>query len=75
MTLSVHNGGAPIVADALPFVFEPLAREPSDAASHCIGLGLLIAGTVLSAHSDDIDVTSSNAAGTTRAARLPKGLA
>ena len=75
VTLSVHNGGAPIPADALPFVFAPLARGHADAAGHSIGLGLFIARAVVSAHGGDIDVTSSNAAGTTVTVRLPKGLA
>ena len=32
VTLAVHNGGAPISAEALPFMFEPLARGTTDNA-------------------------------------------
>ena len=40
VTLAVHNGGPPIPADVLPFVFEPLARGRAEGASRSIGLGL-----------------------------------
>ena len=75
VTLAVHNGGAPISAEALPFVFEPLARGTTDNAGHSIGLGLFIARAIVSAHEGQIDVTSSSDAGTTFTVRLLKDLA
>jgi signal transduction histidine kinase len=72
VTLAVHNGGAPIPAEVLPFVFEPLARGRAEGASHSIGLGLFIAWAVVSAHGGDIQVSSSTDEGTTFTVRLPK---
>jgi signal transduction histidine kinase len=72
VTLAVHNGGAPIPEDVLPFVFEPLARGRGEAAKGSIGLGLFIARAIVSAHDGDIQVSSSTDAGTTFTVRLPK---
>ena len=56
VTLAVHNGGAPIPPEALPFIFEPLARGQAENAtgSHSIGLGLFIARAIVSAHGGEI---------------------
>jgi signal transduction histidine kinase len=72
VTLAVSNGGTPIPADALPSIFEPLARGQSDAGQQSIGLGLFIARAIVSAHGGQIDVTSSSGDGTTFTVRLPK---
>jgi len=70
--LAVHNGGAPIPQDVLPFVFEPLTRGHGEGAGRSIGLGLFIARAIVSAHGGDILVSSSTDAGTTFTVRLPK---
>ena len=70
--LAVHNGGPPIPADVLPFVFEPLASGRTEGASGSIGLGLTIARAIVSAHGGDIQVSSATDAGTTFTVRLPK---
>lgn len=75
VTLAVHNGGAPLPADEMPLVFQPLARGRDEGAGHSIGLGLFIARAIVSAHGGHINVTSSSDAGTTFTVRLPKGLA
>jgi two-component sensor histidine kinase len=72
VTLAVHNGGSPIPAEVLPFLFEPLARGRAEGASHSIGLGLFIARAIVSAHGGDIQVSSSTNEGTTFTVRLPK---
>jgi signal transduction histidine kinase len=74
VTLTVHNTGAPIPVEAMPFIFEPLARGHDESAGmgHSIGLGLFIARAVVSAHGGDIRVTSSTVAGTTFRVLLPK---
>jgi len=72
VTLVVHNGGAPIPANVMPSVFEPLARGGSEGGGHSIGLGLFIARTIVSAHGGEISVRSSSEHGTTFTARLPK---
>jgi signal transduction histidine kinase len=72
VTLAVHNGGAPIPQDMLPFVFEPLARGHGTRAGGSIGLGLFIARAIVSAHGGDIQVHSSSDAGTTFTVKLPK---
>jgi signal transduction histidine kinase len=70
VTLEVHNGGAPIPAEVLPWVFEPLRRGQSQ-GQHSIGFGLFIARAVVLAHGGDIHVTSSDA-GTTFTVTLPR---
>jgi signal transduction histidine kinase len=69
-TLEVHNGGAPIPADVLPWVFEPLRRGHGE-GRHSIGFGLFIARAVVVAHGGDIHVTSSDQ-GTTFTVTLPR---
>jgi signal transduction histidine kinase len=72
VTLAVHNGGPPIPAEVLPYVFEPLARGHAEGALHSIGLGLFIARAVVSAHGGHIQVSSSTDTGTTFTITLPK---
>jgi signal transduction histidine kinase len=72
VTLAVHNDGAPISPEVLPFVFEPLARGHREGAGRSIGLGLFIARAIVSAHGGDIQVSSSTDVGTTVTVRLPK---
>ena len=73
VTLAVHNGGKPIPSEVVPFIFEPLARGPSESATGGISLGLFIARAIVSAHGGEIEVSSSSEIGTTFTARLPKG--
>ena len=72
MTLTVHNGGPPILPEVLPHVFEPLARGRAEGASHSIGLGLFIARAIVSAHGGHIQVSSSIDTGTTFMIVLPR---
>jgi signal transduction histidine kinase len=72
VTLTVHNGGAPIPPEAMPLIFEPLARGKADRTTGSIGLGLFIARTIVSAHGGHIDVSSSLDAGTTFTVVLPR---
>jgi signal transduction histidine kinase len=75
--LAIRNGGPPIRADALPTIFEPLVRVSSPESNKhrrrgSIGLGLYIAREVAAAHGGDIDVESSEEAGTVFTVRLPR---
>jgi signal transduction histidine kinase len=77
VVLTVRNGGRPIPASALPTLFDPLVRGPSarpDARRRhgSLGLGLYIARQVVAAHGGTLDVVSTEAAGTTLTARLPR---
>jgi signal transduction histidine kinase len=72
VVVAVHNGGQPIPAAAIPYIFEPLRRGRLEDAAGSIGLGLFIARAVVSAHGGDIRVTSSSAAGTTFKVTLPR---
>ena len=72
VTVAVHNGGQPIPAGAIPYIFDPLSRGGVDDAAGSIGLGLFIARAVVSAHGGDIRVTSSSGAGTTFKVTLPR---
>ncbi|WP_164018988.1 sensor histidine kinase [Pyxidicoccus trucidator] len=71
--LDIHNQGAPIPADFLPKLFEPLQRAAAtyDRASRSIGLGLYIVKQLVRAHSGSIEVISTAEAGTTFTVRLP----
>ena len=73
VTLGIHNGGLPIPAAVLPFVFEPLSRGDGPGTARGIGLGLFIARAIVSAHGGHIQVSSSSDAGTTFTVTLPKG--
>lgn len=75
--LVVHNDGPPIPPGELPKIFDPLIRGSSAAKPKAnrpgsIGLGLYIAREVARSHHGRIDVTSTEAAGTTFTVRLPR---
>jgi len=74
-SLSVHNSGAPISAQLLPGIFEPLRRGTSDVdhSGRSIGLGLYIVKQVVDAHKGTVEVRSDDASGTTFTVRLPRG--
>lgn len=74
ITLAVHNQGKPIPPEAMPSIFEPLARGPggTGGVGGSIGLGLFIARAVVTAHGGAIDATSSAESGTTFSVVLPK---
>ena len=77
VTLCVHNQGMPIAEDALGTLFDPLVRSPSEdisqpGTSTSLGLGLFIIKEVVDAHEGSIDVTSTEAEGTTFTVVLPR---
>ncbi|NOK18714.1 sensor histidine kinase [Corallococcus carmarthensis] len=75
VVLEVHNAGAPIPADLLPRLFEPLERgapHQESRADRSIGLGLFIVRQVVHAHGGTVSVTSLAQAGTTFTVRLPR---
>jgi signal transduction histidine kinase len=75
--ISVHNGGPRIPPGELPKIFDPLVRGSSAGVPKrnrpgSIGLGLYIAREIAKSHGGRIDVTSSDEAGTTFTAHLPR---
>jgi PAS domain S-box-containing protein len=74
LVLQVHNRGEPIPPNKLPVLFEPLQRATAevDRTGRSVGLGLYIVDQVVRAHGGRVDVTSSEAAGTTFTVRLPR---
>jgi len=73
-TLAVHNRGAPIPAEDLPTLFQPLMharpahrRQPGSSG---LGLGLYIAREIALAHGGTLHVQSELEVGTTFTARL-----
>lgn len=72
--VTVHNGGAPIPAERLPVIFEPLQRATHEHASRSVGLGLFIVQQIVVAHRGTIAVTSSHEAGTTFTVHLPRSV-
>ncbi len=77
VTLRVHNRGIPIDDEAIGTLFDPLVRSPSEdptqpGTSTSLGLGLFIVKEVVDAHHGQIDVTSTQAEGTTFTVVLPK---
>ena len=69
----VHNEGPPIPTEALPHIFEPFRRGPSDRhdAGGGVGLGLFIVRSLVEAHGGTIEVKTGEA-GTTFAVLLPR---
>jgi PAS domain S-box-containing protein len=74
VVLSVHNAGAPIPAELLPRLFEPLRRGERTAGKEhrSIGLGLFIVKQVVDVHGGHIGVHSAEGEGTTFTVRLPR---
>jgi signal transduction histidine kinase len=74
MVLEVHNTGAPIPAEVLSRLFEPLQRgsRVADKTSRSVGLGLYIVKSIVAAHGGTVDVRSAEAEGTTFTVRLPR---
>ncbi|HYO65263.1 MAG TPA: PAS domain-containing sensor histidine kinase [Archangium sp.] len=75
VVFAVHNRGSPIPPDTVPHLFEPMrrgigAKRPSKYKS--VGLGLYIVQQIILAHRGTIEVTSSEAEGTTFTVRLPR---
>lgn len=77
-TIAVHNRGAPIPADQLSGLFNPMkSRETAGnaarrGASGNLGLGLYIADRIVNAHAGRIEVDSSLERGTTFTIHLPR---
>jgi phosphoserine phosphatase RsbU/P len=76
--IAVHNRGVPIPPDEIARIFNPMkARESPRKASARgptgnLGLGLYIAERIVSAHGGRIEVSSSEASGTTFTVYLPR---
>lgn len=73
--LSVHNDGPAIPGEAMPHLFEPFRQGPQDGRAgrdESLGLGLFIAKHIVEAHEGRLDVTSTEAGGTTFAVHLPR---
>jgi signal transduction histidine kinase len=72
VSLAVRNYGAPIAAEALPLLFDPLRRRRKpEGRSAGLGLGLYISERILRAHGGSIRVTSSESEGTLFEALIP----
>jgi phosphoserine phosphatase RsbU/P len=69
--VSVHNEGAPIPADVLPRLFEPMVRGADTGASKGVGLGLFIVREIVQAHAGHVEATSTAEAGTRFTLHLP----
>lgn len=78
VAITVHNDGLPIPHAAIHTIFEPMTRaggdkiEANSAAN--LGLGLFIVKQIVRAHGGQINVASTQEAGTTFTVRLPNGL-
>jgi signal transduction histidine kinase len=75
VTLSVHNGGAPIPADRLATIFDPLVRgdhSPAPRRPGSIGLGLYIVREIVTAHGGRVELTSSESEGTRFTVHIPR---
>jgi len=71
--ITVHNFGAPIPAEALPTLFEPMTRGTHAlGAKRSVGLGLFIVCQVAKAHRGKTEVSSSAEAGTLFSASFPR---
>ena len=71
--VAVHNGGPAISRSAQATIFEPMVRHAGDEHKGAgLGLGLYIASQIVLAHGGKLDLTSSDAAGTTFSVHLPR---
>ncbi|MFL5344836.1 MAG: ATP-binding protein [Hyalangium sp.] len=72
--LCVRNVGEPIAADLLPRIFEPLRRgkRRANRSDRSIGLGLYIVRELVQAHGGTVEVTSTEAEGTSFTVSLPR---
>jgi PAS domain S-box-containing protein len=70
--VTVHNRGRPIPAPMLPCLFEPFQQGVSPEGSAGLGLGLYIAREIVHAHRGTIQVSSTEALGTTFTIELPR---
>lgn len=75
-TFTVHNAGAPIPEDVLPFIFNPMGRFSQRSVidhppSEGLGLGLFIASEIVVSHVGTIDVVSDAKRGTTFVVKVP----
>lgn len=74
--LSIHNDGAPIKADDLPHIFDPMTRyskfaTDEEGPNSGLGLGLYIAYQIVTAHKGRIEVISDTDQGTIFLIKLP----
>jgi sigma-B regulation protein RsbU (phosphoserine phosphatase) len=69
--IAVHNEGAPIAADLLPTLFEPMQRGDQGASARSVGLGLFIVHEIAKAHRGRVEVRSTADEGTTFSVDLP----
>jgi signal transduction histidine kinase len=72
--LEVHNFGAPIPAERVPELFQPLKRGSAMVSRGNIGFGLFIVHEVARAHGGTVSVHSTPELGTTFALRIPHSL-
>jgi PAS domain S-box-containing protein len=75
MVFVIHNRGAPIPPDVVPYLFEPMRRGDGarrSSKNKSVGLGLYIVQQIVFAHGGTIEVNSSEAEGTTFTVRLPR---
>lgn len=70
VALEIHNRGS-ISEELLPELFTPF-RSPRAHRAGGLGLGLFISRQIIVAHGGSVDVTSSEASGTTFSIRLPR---
>jgi PAS domain S-box-containing protein len=73
-TVTVHNVGEPIAAEALSRIFLPMQRATSqlENSARSVGLGLFIVKHLVEAHSGHVSVTSTAEHGTTFTFWVPK---
>lgn len=73
--LTVHNDGAPIPAEAMGTIFDPLVRSAAEelgGPTTSLGLGLFIVKEVVRAHQGTIEVSSNETDGTLFTVVLPR---
>lgn len=75
VVISVHNEGVPIPLADQQAIFSSFVQLKADEAERprsSVGLGLYIAQRIVESHGGELTVNSSDAAGTTFSARLPR---
>jgi signal transduction histidine kinase/CHASE3 domain sensor protein len=71
--VAVHNDGAPVAPELLPYLFEPFRRTMARSqGSKGLGLGLYITEQIVRAHGGRVEVSSTAAEGTTFSVVVPR---
>jgi len=72
--VTVHNEGAPIRPELIPHLFDPFRRGDAAGRRDSLGLGLYIVQEIAHAHGGQVEVVSTEPAGTCFTLDIPRNV-